>query len=72
VIDSPVRVRPLRLSDEAVFVAAHRAMAAEHFTFGLCYADGMSWSEYLDEMESHRRGGCHRTMWRRVRIARRL
>jgi predicted acetyltransferase len=24
--------------------------------FGLGYADGMSWSEYLDELESHRSG----------------
>jgi predicted acetyltransferase len=56
VIESPVRVRPLRLGDEAAFVAAHRGMAAEQFTFGLGYADGMSWSEYLDELESHRSG----------------
>ena len=31
-------------------------MAVEHFTFGLGYTAGMSWSKYLDELESHRRG----------------
>jgi predicted acetyltransferase len=56
VIESPVRVRPLRLSDEAAFLTAHRAMAAEQFTFGLGYTDGMSWSAYLDELASHRSG----------------
>ena len=31
-------------------------MAAEHFTFGLGYTAGMSWSKYLVELESHRKG----------------
>ena len=37
-------------------MAAHRAMATDQFTFGLGYADGMSWSDYLDELQSHRSG----------------
>jgi hypothetical protein len=48
-----VRLRPLRLDDEAAFVAAHRAMEADHFNFGLGYAAGMSWPRYLDALETH-------------------
>jgi predicted acetyltransferase len=51
-----VRLRPLRLDDEAAFLAAHRAMEADHFDFGLGYAAGMSWPTYLDALEAHRRG----------------
>ncbi len=38
---------------ESAFVAAHRAMAAEDFTFGLGYVEGMAWSDYLDALEVH-------------------
>lgn len=44
------------MEDEAAFVAAHRAMAAEEFPFGLDYAEGMLWSEYRDMLEVQRRG----------------
>jgi len=51
-----LRLRPLRPEDERAFVAAHRAMAAEDFTFGLGYADGMRWLEYLDHLDRWCRG----------------
>ena len=51
-----MRLRPLRMGDEATFVAAHRAMAAEQFDFGLGYAVGMSWAKYVSELEVYRRG----------------
>jgi hypothetical protein len=35
-----LRLRPLRDEDEAAFIAAHRAMAVEGFTFGLGYEPG--------------------------------
>jgi predicted acetyltransferase len=51
-----LRLRPLGLGDEAAFVAAHGAMAAEGFTFGHGYEPGMSWSEYLRRLQYWRLG----------------
>jgi predicted acetyltransferase len=50
-----VRLRPLRLEDEGAFVAAHRAMADEQFTFGLLYEPGSSWPTYLKQLDALRR-----------------
>ena len=49
-------MRPLRLDDEAAFVAGHRALAAEGFTFGLGYEPGMAWDEYTERLASWRVG----------------
>jgi predicted acetyltransferase len=54
---SDLRLRPLRDDDEAEFAAAHEAMKADGFVFGLFYEPGMRWSEYLAEAEAARRGG---------------
>jgi predicted acetyltransferase len=51
-----LRLRPPRLDDEDEFVAAHRAMMADGFTFGLGYAPGMPWAEYLDRLAAWRVG----------------
>jgi predicted acetyltransferase len=51
-----VRLRPLRLDDEAAFVAGHEAMAADGFTFGLGYEPGMAWADYISVIEDQRRG----------------
>jgi predicted acetyltransferase len=51
-----LRLRPLRLGDEAAFVAAHEAMAADGFTFGLGYEPGMAWPDYVETIEAQRRG----------------
>jgi predicted acetyltransferase len=51
-----LRLRPLRPADEASFVAAHEAMAADDFAFGLWYEPGMEWAAYLDELDRQRRG----------------
>lgn len=51
-----LRLRPLRLTDEAAFLAAHEAMAADQFTFGLGYEPGMSWPAYLDALRAQRAG----------------
>ena len=50
------RLRPVRLDDEAEFAAAHRAMAADDFEFGLGYAPGASWSEYVQSLADQRCG----------------
>jgi predicted acetyltransferase len=51
-----LRLRPPGAADEAAFAAAHRAMAAEGFTFGLGYEPGKPWDAYLSELEDHRHG----------------
>jgi predicted acetyltransferase len=51
-----LRLRPLQLRDEPVFLAAHRAMEAEQFPFGLGYEPGMAWSQYLDRLHASRIG----------------
>jgi predicted acetyltransferase len=51
-----LRLRPLLDDDEAAFLAADRAMAAEGHAFALGYQPGMPWREYLDAQDSYRRG----------------
>ena len=51
-----LRLRPLRLGDEAAFAAGHEAMAADGFVFGLGYEPGMAWPGYVETIEAQRRG----------------
>jgi len=51
-----LRLRPLRLDDEAAFVAGHKALAAEGFTFGLGYEPGMAWETYTERLAAWRVG----------------
>jgi predicted acetyltransferase len=51
-----LRLRPPGPEDEAAFAAAHQALAAEGFTFGLGYEPGKPWAAYLKELEDHRHG----------------
>lgn len=52
-----LRLRPLRGSDEAAVVAAHREMAdSDEFTLGLGYSVGMPWGDYLRALEDQRLG----------------
>jgi predicted acetyltransferase len=51
-----LRLRPLRDDDEAAFLAGHRLMAAEGFTFGLGLTSGMSWPAYVTLLERQRCG----------------
>lgn len=53
---SALRLRPARVEDESEFLAAHRAMAREDFTFGLGYLDGMAWATYVEELQDRRKG----------------
>lgn len=50
-----LRLRPLRLDDEAAFHSAYEVMAAEGFTFGFDYEPLADWSTYLKSMDDHRR-----------------
>lgn len=45
-------LRPLRLDDEAAFIAAHEEMAGEGFTFGLGYEAGESFVGYVGALEA--------------------
>jgi predicted acetyltransferase len=51
-----LRLRPLRLDDEVQFAAAHRAMEADGFEFGLGYSPGAPWAEYVDRVAKQRCG----------------
>jgi predicted acetyltransferase len=51
-----LRLRPLRLDDEAAFRAAHQAMAAEGFTFGFDLEPAIQWNAYLEALHAHRCG----------------
>jgi predicted acetyltransferase len=51
-----LRLRPLRPEDEAAFVAAHEAMAAEDFVFGLGWDPDMAWADYIGMLAAQRRG----------------
>jgi predicted acetyltransferase len=51
-----LRLRPLRLDDEAEFVAAHRAMEADDFVFGLGYSPGDEWAGYVARLAAQRCG----------------
>ncbi|GAA2783892.1 GNAT family N-acetyltransferase [Saccharopolyspora taberi] len=46
----------MRGEDEASFLAAHRAMAAEGVNFAFGLEAGMSWSDYLQTLEEWRAG----------------
>lgn len=50
-----LRLRPLRLADEAAFQRASEVMAGEGFTFGFDYEPSAAWSTYLKSMDDHRR-----------------
>lgn len=52
-----LRLRPLRLADEAAFRAGHEAMRPDGFTFGLDDFDAdTSWPEYLQRVAAGARG----------------
>jgi predicted acetyltransferase len=50
-----LRLRPLRLDDEAAFRSAHQVMAAEDFGFGISFEPAMEWNSYLKTLDDHRR-----------------
>jgi predicted acetyltransferase len=49
-------LRPLRAGDEAEFRAAHAAMAADGFVFGLGFDPGLDFEAYLRALADHREG----------------
>jgi predicted acetyltransferase len=51
-----LRLRPLRLEDEAVFRAAHEEMAEEGFTFGLGFEPVESFQDYVARLAGYRCG----------------
>ena len=52
-----LRLRPLRIGDEAAVLAAHRQLAeADAFPFALGYVPGMDWGSYLKRVRRERAG----------------
>jgi predicted acetyltransferase len=51
-----LRLRPVRLGDEAAFRAGQAAMAAEGFTFGLGLEPELPWRDYVQALQDHRAG----------------
>ena len=49
-------LRPLRLEDEAEFRAAHAAMEADEFPFGLYFDASAPWAGYLTYLDALSRG----------------
>ena len=63
-----LRLRPLRKDDEPAFIAAHEAMKADDFVFGLFYEPGMDFADYLAGIDAAKRGA-HDRPHERVRSA---
>jgi predicted acetyltransferase len=51
-----LRLRPLRLDDEAEYRAATVELARDRFPFGFGPPDGQAWADYLDDLDAQRRG----------------
>ncbi|WP_436795296.1 GNAT family N-acetyltransferase [Actinospongicola halichondriae] len=51
-----LRLRPLRLDDEAVCVAAHAELAVDRFPFLLDHRPSEPWAEFVSRLDRHRRG----------------
>jgi predicted acetyltransferase len=51
-----LRLRPLRLDDEAAVLSAHESLALDEFTFALHYLPPMRWSTYLIRLDRMRTG----------------
>jgi predicted acetyltransferase len=51
-----LRLRPLRESDQAAYLSAYEAMAAEGFAFGFSVSPDVGWSACLQAQEERRRG----------------
>ncbi len=52
-----LKLRPMRLTDEAAFRAAHLVMEeADGFSFGLAYEPGQDWETYVKAWEGYRAG----------------
>ena len=45
-----LRLRPLATEDESAFMAGHRAMREEGFSFALRYEPDMTWNEFYDRV----------------------
>jgi predicted acetyltransferase len=50
-----LRLRPLRMADEASYRAAHAELSADEFSFGFI-RDGESFAEHVERLERQRRG----------------
>jgi predicted acetyltransferase len=53
---SELRLRPVRVDDEAVVRAAQDVMAAEDFPFALAFSDDVAFADYVAALERLQRG----------------
>jgi predicted acetyltransferase len=51
-----LKLRPLRLTDEAEFRAAHAVMESDGYPFGLAIKPDMDWETYVKALEGYRSG----------------
>jgi predicted acetyltransferase len=51
-----LRLRPVRVEDEAVVAAAHETMAAESFPFALAYGEDTTFADYVARLDRIERG----------------
>ena len=51
-----LRLRPVRVDDEAIVLAAHETMANEGFVFALAYGDDDTFADYVARLERIERG----------------
>ncbi len=51
-----LRLRPVRLDDEDICLAAHAVMAADHFRFLIDHEPGEPWADFVQRLENRRRG----------------
>jgi predicted acetyltransferase len=51
-----LRLRPFRIEDESIAIAAHAELREDDFTFLLHYDEALSWTDYLARCEEQRRG----------------
>jgi predicted acetyltransferase len=56
ITSTDLKLRPLRIEDEASFRAAHRAILPEGFTFGWALEEGTPWGAYLERLAEQRIG----------------
>ena len=55
--NADLRLRPLRVDDEAAALNAHKAMAEDQFSFLLHYEADMPWEEYVQLLDGYRQHG---------------
>lgn len=62
-MESTLRLRPVRIEDEAAALSGHAAMQADGFTFLLSYDSAMAWAGYVQLLQDQLCGKNVREGW---------